>query len=89
MTNGAAFGLGVGVGFALSLARLALWMSPLRPKSRRAKIAVFLGTTILIRGERCVHDADDYCIAACLGGQRNRCRGVDTDRFAAGAPVAP
>jgi hypothetical protein len=48
VTNGAAFGLGVGVGFVLSLVRLALWMSPLRPKSRRAKILVMLGTTILI-----------------------------------------
>ena len=48
VTNGAAFGLGVGVGFALSLIRLALWMSPLRPKSRRAKIVVMLGTAILI-----------------------------------------
>lgn len=48
VTNGAAFGLGVVVGFALSLVPLALWMSPLRPKSRRAKIVVMLGTTIFI-----------------------------------------
>ena len=48
MTNGTALGLGVGLGFTLSLARLALFVSPLRPKSRRARLAVFLVATFLI-----------------------------------------
>jgi hypothetical protein len=42
MTNGVAFGLGVGIGFVLSLARLGLWLSPLRPRGQRGKKATFI-----------------------------------------------
>jgi hypothetical protein len=48
MSNAAAFGLGVGVGFALSLARLTLWASRLRPNTRRTKLAVAVTTILLI-----------------------------------------
>jgi hypothetical protein len=47
VTNGAAFGLGLGLGFALSVARLGLWVSPLRPRGRTAKMVVFAATFVL------------------------------------------
>ena len=48
MTNGTAFGLGVAVGFGLSLGRLALWASPLKPKALKTKVGVMLVTTLVI-----------------------------------------
>ena len=48
MTNSAAFGVGVAVGFCLSLARLALWTSLLRPKTSRTKAGVMLVTILVI-----------------------------------------
>jgi hypothetical protein len=48
MSNGAAFGVGVAVGFGLSLARVALWVSPLRPRTPKAKVIVVLGTVLVI-----------------------------------------
>jgi hypothetical protein len=47
VTNGVAFGLGVGLGFALSLARLVLWASPLRPRGQAGRMATFVAGLLI------------------------------------------